>query len=78
MSHHCVHHPATTRDAAAAIAPVVADESLELEPDHSSQCTFTARPPPQPGIDSLAVISAGTCCQLCVDSLLVSMLVGWW
>jgi len=56
-----VHHPATTHDAAAAIVAVVADESLDLQLDYSSQRTFTTRAPPRPGIDSLAVISTRTC-----------------
>ena len=61
MNDHCLQRLATTHDAVAAIVPVVADESLELEPDDSSQRTFTARPLPRPRIDSLAVISTRTC-----------------
>jgi len=63
MDHHCLHHSATTHDVAAAIIPVVVDESLEKELD--------ARPPPQPEIESMAVISTGTCHQLRVDSRLI-------
>ena len=68
MNHHSLHRSAITHDVAAAIVPVVVDESLELD----------ARPPPQPGIDSLAVISNGTCHQLRVDSLLISTPRPWW
>ena len=51
-------HPAAAK--AAAIVRVIADKSLELEPDDSSRCTLTARPLPQrlPG-DSLRLPVAG-------------------
>ena len=80
MNHDCLHHPVTTHDAAVVIVPVVADKSLELELDDSSQRTFTMRPP-RPVIDLLAAISTCTCHQLYVDAMdgpLVLTLRPWW